>query len=96
MNTFRYAKIRNLADDAEAMARIRRAASMIETAHTDPEAISAGKVELSRAVLAAHDLGIGWQTIGEALGVARGTAYQRYRRRPGRQRATDRAVSESV
>lgn len=40
------------------------------------------KSELAHAVGAARDLDISWQTIGDALGMRRGAAYQRFRRRP--------------
>ena len=94
MTTLKYANARSHVDDAEMMTRIIHAASMIESARADPELLCAAKDELDRLVLAAHDTGMTWQTLGEALGVARGTAYQRHRRRPSRQTATDQPVSE--
>jgi hypothetical protein len=39
---------------------------------------------LQRAVDAARDDGVGWSEIGQALGMRRGNAYQRFRRRPAR------------
>ena len=39
--------------------------------------------ELRDAVDAARALGVEWGEIGAALGIARGNAYQRYRKRPG-------------
>ncbi|BBZ30124.1 hypothetical protein MMAD_44190 [Mycolicibacterium madagascariense] len=38
--------------------------------------------ELRDAVDAARDVGVEWGEIGTALGIARGNAYQRYRKRP--------------
>jgi hypothetical protein len=37
---------------------------------------------LRAAVDAARDVGVGWMRIGDTLGIARGNAYQRYRKRP--------------
>lgn len=37
---------------------------------------------LRDAVDAARDAGVAWGTIGQKLGIARGNAYQRYRKRP--------------
>lgn len=37
--------------------------------------------ELQSAVDAARELGAGWGQIGEALGIARGNAYQRFRKK---------------
>ncbi len=44
--------------------------------------IACAQRELQTAVDAARDLDIGWGQIGSALGIARGNAYQRYRRKP--------------
>lgn len=85
MTTLRRAKVRDSAFDAAAIARIKYADNAIHTARANFDsdaALSAAHDELSRAALAAHDLGVSWQTIGEALGIARGTAYKRFRRRP--------------
>lgn len=38
--------------------------------------------QLQDAVNEARDAGIGWEQIGDSLGIARGNAYHRYRRRP--------------
>ena len=43
-------------------------------------AISVAEKELRCVVQAAHDRGVSWQTIGDALGLRRGAAYERYRR----------------
>lgn len=59
-------------------------------AETDPiapikdaaNALNIAQGDLAKAVLAANDLGVTWQMIGDTLGIARGNAYQRFRRRP--------------
>jgi hypothetical protein len=45
--------------------------------------IESAQRDLQNAVDAARDLDIEWGPIGSALGIARGNAYQRYRRKPG-------------
>jgi hypothetical protein len=47
-----------------------------------PKGAVAQRDELQAAVDAARDIGLGWTKIGDALGIARGNAYQRYRKRP--------------
>jgi hypothetical protein len=37
---------------------------------------------LREAIAAARDAGVAWGTIGNRLGIARGNAYQKYRKRP--------------
>jgi hypothetical protein len=37
---------------------------------------------LREAIALAHDAGVSWGAIGDVLGMRRGAAYQRYRRRP--------------
>jgi hypothetical protein len=44
--------------------------------------IEAARDRIQNAVDAARSVGIGWEQIGEVLGMARGNAYQRYRHRP--------------
>ena len=44
--------------------------------------IAYAKSELQTAVDAARDLDVEWGQIGSALGIARGNAYQQYRRKP--------------
>ncbi|MBJ7337915.1 hypothetical protein [Mycolicibacterium sp.] len=44
--------------------------------------IASAQGELQTAVNAARDLDVEWGRIGSALGIARGNAYQRYRRKP--------------
>ena len=60
------------ANDAVTAAKQRRAAA---------EEIAATKSALHAAAVAARDAGIGWTRIGETLGIRRGNAYQRYRKR---------------
>jgi anti-sigma B factor antagonist len=57
--------------------------AMIAVKHgqLDSAAVAA-RDELASAVGAARDLGVSWQTIGDALGMRRGAAYQRFRLRP--------------
>ncbi len=43
--------------------------------------IEAARDRVQDAVDAARSVGIGWEQIGETLGIARGNAYQRYRHR---------------
>jgi hypothetical protein len=43
--------------------------------------IAAAECALQAAIDAATDDGVTWQTIGDALGIRRGNAYQRFRRR---------------
>jgi hypothetical protein len=48
--------------------------------------IESAQRDLQNAVDAARDLDIEWGPIGSALGIARGNAYQRYRRKPAARR----------
>jgi hypothetical protein len=41
--------------------------------------IEAAKGRVQDAVDAARNVGVGWEQIGETLGIARGNAYQRHR-----------------
>ena len=47
--------------------------------------IARAKSEVQRAVNSARDLDVEWGQIGSALGIARGNAYQQYRRKPPEQ-----------
>jgi hypothetical protein len=60
------------AGDGLAAAKRTRSAVLVECAQR----------EVQIAVDAARDLGVEWGQIGSALGIARGNAYQRYRRKP--------------
>lgn len=48
-------------------------------ARRDGDGLAAGKCKLYALVRAARDRSVSWQTIGDALGVRRGAAYQRFR-----------------
>ncbi|MDP9166675.1 MAG: hypothetical protein M3O32_11555 [Actinomycetota bacterium] len=47
----------------------------------DAQASARAKRGLHAAVDAAREVGVEWGRIGDVLGIARGNAYQRYRRR---------------
>lgn len=47
-------------------------------------AIGQAQHDMQAAVDVARDLGVEWSQIGDALGIARGNAYQRFRRKRGR------------
>ena len=68
----------------EAIGRITNASEVLTALGKDRSEgdIAAAKTELALAVGAARDLDISWQTIGDALGMRRGAAYQRFRQRP--------------
>jgi hypothetical protein len=74
----------NEGTDACALERITDSATVLRLAKERRSfaAVSAAQDDLSRVVLVAIDLGVSWQSIGEVLGVNRGAAYQRFRRRP--------------
>lgn len=65
--------IRLIAETADAIAAAKR-----RKAAADP----ATKDALQAAVDTARDLGVSWQSIGNAVGMRRGNAYQRFRPRP--------------
>jgi hypothetical protein len=71
------ARSQRAAHEAAALSRLAIAGQSAQTAKT-PAAHS----ELQQAVDAARELGVGWTKIGDVLGIARGSAYQRYRKRP--------------
>ena len=48
----------------------------------EPLANDEEKCVLQALVDSARDAGVTWSSIGDVLGLARGNAYQRYRRRP--------------
>jgi hypothetical protein len=73
--------------DAEALIRESSALRTVQAANasaraTPPrsEARMSAELDLRHAVDAARDLGLEWGKIAGALGVARGNAYQKYRR----------------
>jgi hypothetical protein len=50
----------------------------------DSRTIAVLEGELRAAVQeATYDLGISWQEVGDVLGIRRGNAYQKFRRKPG-------------
>lgn len=61
----------------DAVARIATAAERMERSDSPGT-----RAALFEAVEAARVAGIGWTKIGDALGIASGNAYQRYRKRP--------------
>ncbi|MCW2513332.1 MAG: hypothetical protein JWR11_2374 [Mycobacterium sp.] len=63
--------------------RILDAANDVEMAkrRQDVPGVDFAESDLRVAVLAAVDSGISWQMVGDALGLRRGAAYQRFRRR---------------
>jgi anti-anti-sigma factor len=68
---------------AEAIHRITTASdAMNAVLASQPDVVAQAKRQLAQAVGAARDLDVSWQTIGDALGMRRGAAYQRFRQRP--------------
>lgn len=65
---------------AEQTATIESLAAAARDAADAPSAEATARVRQAAEV--ARDAGVGWTTIGETLGIARGNAYQRYRKRP--------------
>jgi len=68
------------ADAVERITMASEAIALVAGAESDSEVLAA-KHELAQAVSAARALEISWQTIGDALGMRRGAAYQRFRHR---------------
>jgi hypothetical protein len=68
---------------SDAIWLIKDAASEVETARrqSDAEVLETAQKNLREEIRAAVDAGTSWQSVGEALGLRRGAAYQRYRRR---------------
>jgi hypothetical protein len=82
-----------------ALERITDSAEVLRLAkeRKSPPAVSAAQYDLDRVVLVAIDLGVSWQNIGDVLGINRGAAYQRFRRRSGSSvSATRAAMARSV
>ena len=77
-------------NDAAEIQRIIAAADAANSAKQcrTVDRLSVAEQELRCVVQAAHDRGISWQTIGDALGLRRGAAYERYRRRSDRMPST--------
>jgi len=68
-----------------ALRRVVEAAMAVETATGGHEAaaLARAKCHLRDSARSANDDGASWQEIGDALGMRRGNAYQRFRRHPG-------------
>ena len=74
------------AGTARSFERIADAADAVGVAHRrrDIDELLVAHDELCAAVQAAvYGLGVSWQSIGDVLGIRRGSAYQQFRRRPG-------------
>lgn len=70
--------------DAAELRRLAEANAAVTAAkqrHATAAEIEAAKSALHAAAVAARDAGIGWGRIGDTLGIRRGNAYQRYRKR---------------
>ncbi|MCW2515441.1 MAG: hypothetical protein JWR11_4483 [Mycobacterium sp.] len=57
--------------------------------------IATAEHHLQSAIDVASDSGVSWQTIGDALGLRRGNAYQRFRRRSRSPRLASSNAAES-
>jgi hypothetical protein len=68
------AAIRSISLAAEACAQAK--------GRRDVDSTAAAELQLLTLVQAAIEGGMSWQSVGDILGLARGNAYQRYRRRP--------------
>ena len=67
----------------DAIREITDAATAVDLAKRslDGSAVARAKEDLRATVVSANEYGVSWQTIGDALGIRRGSAYQRFRRR---------------
>jgi hypothetical protein len=72
---------RSVSVDMPALQQLARARELLKRArgHAGREAAQSA---VRKAVEAACDAGCGWGQIGDVLGIARGNAYQKYRRKP--------------
>lgn len=72
------------ASTIHALQRIKAAREQLVAAKRTrtPELIEHARRDVQVAVDAARELDVQWGPIGSALGIARGNAYQRYRKRP--------------
>lgn len=77
-------------EQMKALAQIAAADAGVQAAKRNRSQASVARAELQvrAAVGRARELGIEWGRIGSALGIARGCAYQRYRRHPRERPAT--------
>lgn len=69
--------------DVVALRAIAEAAAEVDSARRSPSqsTVSLAEGNLRVIVQSANDQGLSWQSIGDTLGIRRGSAYQRYRRR---------------
>jgi hypothetical protein len=70
---------------ADGLAQIRHAADAYQSAKLQRsiDVLTVADDELRTAVrTAVYDDAVSWQSIGDALGIRRGAAYQRFRRKP--------------
>jgi hypothetical protein len=83
MTTINGVAPRSQHEAAAAIRRIRDAADAVYSAKQGPMtgALAVANEDLRATVQAARDVGVSWQTIGNALGLRRGAAYQRFRHR---------------
>jgi hypothetical protein len=73
----------HVTEDDPVLQRLVRARHACEQA-TGRQETEAAHRSLRLAAEAARDAGVSWSRIGDALGIARGNAYKRYRRKPAR------------
>ena len=69
-------------DELRRLAEANDAVTAAKQRHATAAEIEAAKSALHAAAVAARDAGVGWGRIGDTLGIRRGNAYQRYRKRP--------------
>jgi hypothetical protein len=73
--------MQHVSSDNPDLLRLTRA-HRARNAATGDEEIDSTHRDLRIAAEAARDAGLSWSQIGDALGIARGNAYKRYRSRP--------------
>jgi anti-sigma B factor antagonist len=73
---------------ADAIRRLEAASEAMSSAVGDRDGaeVADAKRQLAQAVGDAREIGVSWQTVGDALGMRRGAAYQRFRQRPASRR----------
>ena len=80
----------NRDEQMKALAEIAAADASVRAAKltSSQASVSRAELQLRSAVDRAREHGVQWGPIGSALGIARGCAYQRYRRHPRERPAT--------
>jgi hypothetical protein len=70
--------------EGNAIQEILAAVAMVATAELLPDGdqLVEANTYLRETIRSGNDNGLSWQTIGDTLGIRRGNAYQRYRRKP--------------